>query len=194
MDDMSLPERDNEQKLFQHVMAHYDTPAFVRRALSVHHALEKLHARCRLQRDKWFIDGRLVLEDLASQLSAWDALLPFLVLPEQGDLFPHFQEQLRAQPRFRSANTSSWRVHWALAGLIDWIQRFNQRWRHFLTSQDLAPLNHLRDGYNRYYVLEKECALRSARLARQGFEPMAPYTLQDLQTQFPLLPVPQVAG
>jgi len=194
MDEMSLPERDSEQKLFQHMMAQYDTPAFARRALRIQEDLHRLLARCRQQRAKWFAGGRLVLEELAARLSGWDALGLFLAEPEPGDLFPRLQELLNARAPFRSRTAANWRVRWALREMTDWLQRFNQRWQTFLSKQDLGPLNELRDGYNRYYVLEKECALRSARLARHGFEPMAPYTVQDLLTHFPLLPIPQASS
>ena len=42
-----------------------------------------------------------------------------------------------------------------------------------MPSIDLTHVNKLRDGYNRYYVLEKECALRNVRLAALGFDPVA---------------------
>jgi hypothetical protein len=56
----------------------------------------------------------------------------------------------------------------------------------------LGPLNELRDGYNRYYLLEKECAIRSVALARRGFTPLPPLTLDDLAVLLPPLPVPQL--
>jgi hypothetical protein len=56
----------------------------------------------------------------------------------------------------------------------------------------LNQVNDLRDGYNRYYVLEKECAVRSFRLARQGFCPLEPLTVEDITALFPLLHVPDV--
>lgn len=68
------------------------------------------------------------------------------------------------------------------------IDRFNRRWTHYLRRLDLAPLNRLREDYNRYYVLEKECALRSARLARIGFVPLQPVTRQEFQELLPRLP------
>ena len=37
----------------------------------------------------------------------------------------------------------------------------------FLRDVNLSRVNALRDGYNRYYVLEKECAVHSPQLARQ---------------------------
>ena len=68
---------------------------------------------------------------------------------------------------------------------------FNRRWRQFLDAVDLRPINELRDGYNRYYVLEKEFAVRSARVARHGFVPLAPLTAAALFELLPLLPVPR---
>jgi hypothetical protein len=53
-------------------------------------------------------------------------------------------------------------------------------------------VNGLREGYNRYYLLEKECALRSPRLARQGFVRLPAVTVDDLAAQLPPLPVPQL--
>lgn len=72
------------------------------------------------------------------------------------------------------------------------LEHFNQHWRAFLTGVDVTAVNDLRDKYNRYYVLEKECAVRSARVARQGFVRMEPLTIEDLAAQFPLLPVPRL--
>ena len=57
---------------------------------------------------------------------------------------------------------------------------------------DLEPVNRLRDGYNRYYVLEKECALRSTRTAQDQFVPLPPATTADLFDRFPLLRVPNI--
>ncbi|HVS34068.1 MAG TPA: hypothetical protein VMS17_00705, partial [Gemmataceae bacterium] len=54
---------------------------------------------------------------------------------------------------------------------------------------DVHRVNDLRDGYNRYYLLEKECALRSPRLARQGYRPLAPLTVQELEALMPPLPM-----
>jgi hypothetical protein len=54
-------------------------------------------------------------------------------------------------------------------------------------------VNEARDGYNRYYVLEKECAIRSALLARRGFCRLEPFTLEQLAALVPELPVPRLA-
>jgi hypothetical protein len=55
---------------------------------------------------------------------------------------------------------------------------------------DLRSANLLRDRYNQFYVLEKECALGSSRLARQGFQRLNPLGPEDLLKILPLLPMP----
>jgi hypothetical protein len=72
------------------------------------------------------------------------------------------------------------------------LQRFNRRWQEFVPKVDLARVNELRNGYNRYYLLEKECAGHSPVLARRGFQRMEPLTTTELCRLFPLLPVPQL--
>jgi hypothetical protein len=75
-----------------------------------------------------------------------------------------------------------------LAELRESLELFNRRWDAFLPTLDLRHVNELRDGYNRYFVLEKECAVRSARVAREGFVPLSPLTVQELFRHLPLLP------
>jgi hypothetical protein len=88
----------------------------------------------------------------------------------------------------------SWRpVRRALRELYESIEHFNRRWEEFLQTIDLTRVNELRAGYNRYYLLEKECALRSARLARQGFSRLEPLTVHELAALLPPLPVPSLA-
>jgi hypothetical protein len=74
--------------------------------------------------------------------------------------------------------------------MIAGLERFNGEWELFLRGLDLTPINRLREGYNRYYVIEKECAVRSVRTAREGFEPLPPVTTDDLRRMFPPLPLP----
>ena len=72
------------------------------------------------------------------------------------------------------------------------IRRFNGRWLEFLEKIDLTPVNELRASYNRYYLLEKECAMRSARLARQGFVRLSLLSVAELAVVLPALPVPHL--
>jgi hypothetical protein len=71
--------------------------------------------------------------------------------------------------------------------LAESLDLFNRRWSRFLNSLDLDDVNQLIDGYNRWYVLEKECVVGSHRVARQGFEPLEPLTSSSLEAIYPLL-------
>jgi len=88
--------------------------------------------------------------------------------------------------------SSSRTLYRALRELTESIERFNRRWRELLQKVDLTKVNELREGYNRYYVLEKECALRSPRLARQGYSPLPPVTVEELRALLPPLAVPEL--
>ena len=55
----------------------------------------------------------------------------------------------------------------------------------------LDAVNDLRDGYNRYYLIEKECAIRSPTLARRGFVRLEPLKHENLFEALPLLPLPR---
>ena len=84
---------------------------------------------------------------------------------------------------------SAARVASLLENLRVAFTRFDQRWDKFLAEIDLTPVNRARDGYNRYYLLEKECAVRSEKTARAGFEPLPMVATDDLRKLFPPLPV-----
>ncbi len=101
----------------------------------------------------------------------------------------HREWQPRLRTVVRSARTAAEIIH-ALSDLVRSFERFNRRWLEFVNEIDLAHVNELRDGYNRFYVLEKECALFSSRIAREGFVPMRPAELNDVLDAFPLLKVP----
>ena len=78
--------------------------------------------------------------------------------------------------------------------LITSVGRFNRRWSEFLDDLNLDHANRLIDQYNRYYILEKECSMGSARLAARHFVPRARLTRESLLSDYPLLPVPELAG
>jgi hypothetical protein len=190
---LPIPGRDEETRLFQELTAHYDAPAYIRRARQVDTAFDEVVARCRTQRNEWLTMVRTRLGLLFALAGHWDNLQPLLA-NDQRSLLRRLYADL--QPRLRSAivPTSSTRVlRRAVRELCESIERFNRRWQAFLPTVDLAPVNELREGYNRYYLLEKECALRSARLARIGYRPLGPLTTADLEEALPLLPVPVLA-
>jgi hypothetical protein len=184
--------RGDEDRLFKDFQAQYAPPAYVRRAREVEAALEQLLGRCRKQRDEWLPMVRLHLGRLRALAGDWEALRPLLAGEDQLAVLRDMEAEL--QPRLRAPveRTSSARVlRWALGDLRESIHRFNRRWHAFLPTVDLAPVNELRDGYNRFYLLEKECAVRSPRLARQGFQRLDPLTTVHLAALLPPLPVPR---
>jgi hypothetical protein len=190
-----IPLREDGRLDMQRVVAYYDAPAYVRRAREVEGALEALLQRCRQQRDRWLELATLRLGQLHALASSWDRLRPWLADDEQVDLLAHLEAELSPRLRCPVSRTSLDRVLWrALRQLCASIERFNQRWQAFVPTVDVAVVNELRAGYNRYYVFEKECAVRSARLARQGFVPLPPLTAEDIVAHLPLLTVPRLAA
>ncbi|MBM4072943.1 MAG: hypothetical protein FJ271_29055 [Planctomycetes bacterium] len=164
-------------QLFKQIVAHYDVPAFARRARRVEEAHAELLERCRAQREEWLEVVRLRVQHLCTSGNTDEELC---------ELAAALGVPLSAA----GATNGQRQSQRARAALVDSIERFNRRWTKFLDSLDLGPLNRLREDYNRYYLLEKECALRSARLARVGFVPLRPIGRHDLAAQFPILLVP----
>jgi hypothetical protein len=185
--------RDGAEEAVKRFLSQYDAPAYIRRARGVEAALEQLLDHCRRRRAEWLQIVRLRIALLHALAGEWNNLLSFLADEGQIDLLRYDLAALASPLRGPVEPTTSARVlRRALRELHESLQRFNQRWQDFLTSVDLTALNELREGYNRYYVLEKECAVRSARVARQGFAPLPPLTRDDLASYFPLLPVPLI--
>lgn len=183
-----------EGREMQELLSLFDAPAYVRRARAVEDAWAEVVARCRRQRDEWLGLVRIRLGRLRRLAGEWEAIEPLLADERQLDILRDLYHSL--SPRLRApveASTSKRVLRTALEGLLASIERFNRRWRPYLDSVDLSNVNRVRDGYNRYYVLEKECALRSVSTARQGFRPLPTASTADLETVLPLLPVPRLA-
>jgi hypothetical protein len=184
-----------EDRLFQKLVGLYDAPAYIRRARHVQEALEDLLAVCRKQREQWLALVRVRLGLLHALASEWSALGPYLANESQCVILEELLRGLRPELRCPIEPTTSGRVlRRALQELCESLERFNRRWREFLSKLDLAPVNEVRAGYNRYYVLEKECAVRSAVVARQGFQPLPPITVADVAGVLPELPVPRLSA
>jgi hypothetical protein len=195
VDDVPILGRGDDYGLFKQVQAQYGAPAYVRRAREVEAALSDVLHSCRMRRDEWLPMVRLRLGVLRGLAGDWGALLPWLADEDQAGVLGDLERDL--QPRLRlpvEPTSSAWALRRALRELLQSIARFNHRWQEFLPSVDLSRVNELRDGYNRFYLLEKECAMRSPRLALQGFRPLEPLTTADLAALLPPLPVPRLKG
>jgi hypothetical protein len=187
MNDTSLERR--QDSLTQALLGRFDVPAYIRRARGVEDALERLLLHCRQQRRRLAADLRTHLADLAAVVGGRTGFACFG--EPTGGLLNVLWDELepRDKPPAR-VPASPVRRQRLLEDLIAEVYRVNLRFWDSLPEVDLAPLNALREGYNRYYVLEKECALRSAQLAMQGFRPLEPLTTAGLMRLLPPLPVP----
>lgn len=135
---------------------------------------------------------RIRLGALAALAGDWPRVARLLAAPEDADSL----ENLHAlwKPKLRVAlapTTSPEKLSLAARQFVESALRFNRRWQRFVDDLKLTSVNEERAAYNRYYVLEKECALRSAQLARQGFRPLPPVTTDDILREFPLIRVPE---
>lgn len=190
MEEIPILGTDDYSHLVKRFMGHYDAPAYVRRARQVQEAFDQLLVRCQQQRTEWLEMVRLRLGVLHALSGSWTMLTPWLADEDQLGVLQQLHTELQPRLRLPVESTRSARKLWqALHELQDSLLRFNQRWDRFLNSVDINKVNELIDGYNRYYLLEKECAFRSPRLARQGFRPLEPLTRKRLAELLPPLPV-----
>jgi hypothetical protein len=180
-----------DRKIFQQFLGAYDGPAFIRRAREVQFAFDTLVEACLRQREEWLPFVRLALGTLFALAGSLKALEGFLNNRQQLETLATLYHDLQPRLRLPPAQTTNARVLGrALADLRGAIERFNGRWQVFIGGLDLRYANELRDRYNQFYVLEKECALGSSRVARQGFQRLSPLNPEDFLKILPLLPMP----
>jgi hypothetical protein len=190
MDEAPILGSNREHQIFNQVVAMHGPPAYIRRALQVEAAWVGIVEQCQRRRHEWLGMVRVRLATLQALAGEWTALTP-VVGPSSVDMLAVLAVELRPQLRHAPPPTASpRRLRTAWKELLASLANFNQRWQAYLLGIDLTEVNRLRDGYNRYYLLEKECAVRSAMIARQGFQRLVPARVQDLQTLFPVLPMP----
>jgi len=166
----------------------FDLPAFARRGQDVESAQRRLHDRCRALRGELLDMVRVRLRQWSSAVTGpegWREVLTASIEP------------LRAQsaaddPRWASVPASSRRQVAIARDLIAAVLRFNSRWDRLLDQIDLDPVNEAIERYNRYYVIEKECVVGSARIAARHFVPIARIDKETLLRSHPLLPVPEL--
>lgn len=180
-----------EHRFFQKINAASGTPSFCRRGTAVEDAWNALVAKCREKhreiaamaqlRLATFIAVSVGHRELAVQLCSETELAYLESLHREWD----YQLQIPV-----ASATSVRQLQQPFAELQQSFRRFNDRWNGFVNKIDLSLNNRLRDNYNRYYLIEKECALWSPQIARRGFEPMQPLTHADVFAEFPLLRIP----
>jgi len=184
--------RDEARWLLAEVAARFGAPAFVRRARQVQDAFDELVRRCQKQRDEWLDQVRIPWKWLVEMAGNLETLPPLLVDVDSFNRLNELAAILAIPVPDCGLISSLRRLRTGLRELRYSIERFNRRWQKFLEDLNLVEINKRREDYNRYYVLEKECALRSVRLARLGFLPLAPITADDLLALMPPLPLPDI--
>lgn len=169
LDGQPLLTIDDDLRTRMMIGAQYQAPAYARRALGVQQAYDDLIARCTTQREEWLRGVRLHLGFVRSAGG-----------PEPtGDVAVSLAQVCGlTEPRR------------ALVALRASVARFNRRWAAFIAGIDVSEINRRRDGYNRYYPIEKECAVGSPRIAALGFRRLPPLTADDVMAVLPLLVMP----
>ena len=185
--DESVPVPSVEAEI-KELLGLFDVPAFARRGQDLEYALARLHARCRRARDERLDMVRVRLRQWAGAVTGPEAWAEVFTAPIDalwplgGAEPPAWADRLAPPRRLRSIARD------LVASLI----RFNHRWIGFLDALNLGSINRAIDQYNRYYVLEKECCLGSARLAARHFTPRPRLTRDGLLADYPILPVPEI--
>lgn len=186
-----LPIIPPEDRLAGYVLGRFGEPPYSRRARVAEEAYEELLGRCRKRRAELLADVRDRLARLRALAGGWAELRPWLADDRQGTVLEELAA-LAQSPAAAPVRATRRRVRQALGELAAAVARFNRAWGEFLRGLDLSAVNARRDAYNRYYVLEKEIALRSPVLARRGFQPLPVLTAADLEAELPPLPVPRL--
>ena len=184
-EDNALAGTDGE---LRELLGLYDAPAFARRGVDLEYALARLEARCRRERAAMLKMVGLRLRQWAAVASGPETALEVFAGPID-DLWPRTDAP---PPTWAVRPAPVRKLRGVARDLVASVQRFNRRWERFLDGLDFEPVNRLIDRYNRYYVLEKECTLRSARLAARHFEPKPRVTLEAILGRHPTLPVPEL--
>ncbi len=192
MDPIPVPAYADEQHVIKEMIGRFDAPAFIRRARRVEESYQHLLAKLDRERTQKLEMVRLRLGQLRALAGSWSALEPWF--PDAAELtaLQSLHDLLRPVLRLPPEPTTSWRIlRGALVELTEAMAIFNRRWQKVLAQTDLTPVNAEREGYNRYYLLERECALGAARASREKFRPLESLTPTEIAERFPLLALPR---
>ncbi|WP_165225029.1 hypothetical protein [Aquisphaera insulae] len=165
----------------------FDLPAFARRGQDMEFSVAQVHARCRSRREEYLEMVRMRLRQWAAVASGpddWEANFA-------GPIAPLWALTLTPPPSWAARPGLPRQRRGAARDLAASIRRFNDRWRRLILSLNLEPANRVIDHYNRYYLLEKECVLGSARLAARHFRPIPLFSHEVLLGAYPPLPEPE---
>jgi hypothetical protein len=164
----------------------FDVPAFARRGQDLEYSLARLRLRCRRVRNGLLDMVRLRLRQWASAANG-PGVDSLVFASSIAELWPLAEAEA---PKWAARSAPPRKLRGIARDLIASVERFDRRWLEHLDGINLDPINRQVDDYNRYYLLEKECSLGSARLAARHFVPKVHVTLDDLRRELPPLPVP----
>jgi hypothetical protein len=166
------------------ILGLFDVPAFARRGHELEYALDRLDRRLGRERAG-------LLDMVKLRLRQWAA-----VATGPDDWRGAFAAPVASLYALAAAEAPAWadrpahdrRRRAAARDLAASVARFNRRWLDVLDGLRLDAVNSQVEQYNRYYVLEKECVLGSARLAARFFVPKPPVTRGSILARHPALP------
>jgi hypothetical protein len=187
--DESLPTLNSDIEAdVKELMGLFDLPAFARRGQELEHAIKRLHDGCTTARGQMLDMVRLRLRQWSRAVAgptSWSGVFAASIEP----LWLLSEADSPAWAR----SPATPRLQRAIAGdLVSAVLRFNRRWLEFVAQVNLEPTNSAIEQYNRYYVLEKECVMGSARLAARHFTPAPTLSADSLLAEHPTLPVPEL--
>ncbi len=185
---------EGSRREFLELLGQFDDPAFVRRARQVEAAERGLVASCRAARDELLTFAKMRLAFVGAFVDReWSRLGPLLLDASDGEYLGGLYDEWRPVLRSRVEPTGNARkIRGALRELAASFDAFNRKWSEFVAGADLSDVNQARDGYNKFYVIEKACAFQSERIAKHGFQPLPPFSTDDLLAELPLLRVPGI--
>jgi hypothetical protein len=170
------------------MMGLFDVPSFARRGQELEDTLRRMAERCRRCRLERLEMVHMRLRQWARSVTgpaAWSGVF-------SASIEPLWLLSGAETPRWSAAPAPIRRQLEVGRDLVAAVTRFNDRWLQFLDGLKLDAANAVIDQYNRYYVLEKECVMGSARLAARFFTPVPLLTHDQLLRDHPLLPVPEL--
>lgn len=184
--DMVLGRQTDWDDMAKRVLGLFDQPAYIRRALRVEDAIRAIEEKIDHER-------KLMLAPVRRALAVWQELLR--QKPDAAKLLTDRQAEAIAGvasmidgPTSHGAIGVWTRPRRVLGQLASAIDRLNERWVQYVEAVDVSLIEQRIDEYNRYYLLEKECAFRSPRAAARGFVHMPPFDRQRLLDRHPRLP------
>jgi hypothetical protein len=203
---MEFAESDNP---LADILGHYDTPAYVRRGTQLANARAQVFQMCQSARDEHLCLVRAHWRTIRRSVSDCRELRNELATEHDYELVCNLEVALSTHGSYAASTTSIAESAYEsvarqrrpfrlfgqranLRALVKSIEWFNRRWSRFLAAFDLRGVNRLVTDYNRYYLLEKECAMRSARLAARGYVPARQITHDELIERYPFLAVPRL--